>query len=187
MKIDNEVKNQIRKSVIIGEYSDAYKNLFKLYNKHQENVFDRCFVLYNLSLTTKKMGSIEESKKYITEAKLYMADKEGYDTEKGCILWLYIELKRNQIDEKELMEIYQSLKQQHFKYLDEDDKRMIGINGSIEVLKDNYVEAELLLIKCFNMDYIDSANNILEDIKNRNIEKYNELINKYYYNKSMYA
>ncbi|WP_195618863.1 hypothetical protein [Clostridium paraputrificum] len=178
MKIDNDKKNEVRKLYIMEEYERAYRILFKLYNKEQDEILDRCFVLYNISLVTKKMHRYDESKKYILEAKMFMSDKKGYDTEKGCITWLFIELYREQLSDFELIQLYEKLKEYYY-YLDDDNKIIMGLNGNIAVLKDNYVEAEMLIEKCFNMDYIDSAKNILEDIKNRNIDKYNEIMTMY--------
>lgn len=178
MKIDNEVKDKVRKYNMLGEFEQSYRILFKLYNSIQTEIFDRCFVLYNLSLTAKKLNRIDESKMYIAEAKNFMNDKDGYSTEKGCILWLYAELYRNELKDSELMNIYKNLKE-YYSYLDENDEIIIGINSSMNVIQDNYVESEKLFYKCLDMGYIESANNILDDIKNRNIDEYNKVIQRY--------
>lgn len=178
MKIDNEVKNQIRKYNMMQEFEKSYKLLFKLYNKKRDTVLDNFFVVYNISLTTKKLGRIAESKKYIVEIKEFMDDKEGFMTEKGFILWLYMELLKNELTKEEKLINYRKLKQ-YFSYLEEDDEMVIGIKGSIEIIQENYVEVENLISLCFNKNYIEMANNILSELKELNEEKYFMIVNKY--------
>lgn len=178
MVIDNEVKNQIRKCNMMQEFEKSYKLLFKLYNSIQTEVFDRCFVLYNLSLTTKKLERIEESKKYIIETKEYMEDKEGFITEKGFILWLYMELFKNELTKDEKIQNYEKLKT-YFNYLKDDDEMIIGIQSSIEIIKENYVKVEELINQCFDRHYIEMANNILLELKEFNEQKYFIIIDKY--------
>lgn len=178
MVIDDELKSKVVKYYMIDRFYEAYKILFKLYNKDVKSVGDTIFVLYNIALISKKMDRIEESKKYIEEAMSYIEDKEGFNTEKGHIIWLYVELNKKNIAKDKLIEHYESIKNSYY-YYDNESEVILGIDLSIEILRENFAEVESILNKCFSKSYIQTYKNTLKELEQTNKDKYDYFFNKY--------
>lgn len=178
MKIDNEVKNKVVKHYMMNNFYESYRILFKLYNKELKGVGDKIFVLYNMALISKKMDRLEESKKYIDEAMIYVRDKDGFNTEKCHIMWLYIELNKSEISKDKLIEYYQSIKNNYY-YYDDESEVILGIDLSIGLLKEDFAEVENILNKCFSKGYIQTYKNTLKELEQTNKDMYDYFLIKY--------
>lgn len=177
MIIDNECKDNIKRSYLMGEYDQAYRKLFKLNNKILETIEDVYFVKYHLSLMCKKLKRYEEAKIYIDEIKLYLDETYGFTTEKGKVLWLYIELYKNELSDDILLRDYEELKI-YYNNLDKLDEFIIGIDISIGIIQQDYVKVELLLETCLNMNYIENIKNLFYELKESDKNIFSKLLNK---------
>lgn len=181
MKIDNEVKSEIMMNNLLGEYRKSYNILFKLYNNKLESVFDKWYVLYNIALVSKKLNNVEMAKMYVVECQEYMAKTVGYDTEKGKLEWLDLELNKDNLTKEQIIEKYELINN-YFYYLKEFDFEKLGIKSSILLLKKDYDGLEDIINKCYslvhhNERYIEVVKNIILDLKQNDQYGYNKITN----------
>lgn len=181
MKIDDGFKSLVTMNNMMGKYKENYKNLFKLYNSRIDSDFDRWYIIYSLSLVSKKMGLIHQSKMYIEECLRVLNDFKGKSYEKGCTIWLYIELFKKELDDTELLKKYESLKD-YFLCFGEDSYMYFGAEANIYILNNDIDNLIKLIEKCLsnrNKDehYIEVVTNILSCTFKNNVELYSKINN----------
>lgn len=182
MKIDNEFKDSVTMNNMLGNYEENYKKLFKFYNSKIEDSFDRWYIIYSLALVNKKMGLIDNAKLYIDECLSILDTFDEKKYEKGCSVWLYIELYKNDLSYEETLKKYTEL-QKYFTCLGEDSYAYLGAVANVCILKNDYIELIKVIDTCLSnryndKRYIEVVTNIMNDISKNNIELFNK-INKY--------
>lgn len=181
MKINTEVKNEIMMNNLLGEHRKSYNILFKLYNNKLENVFDKWYVLYNIALVSKKLNNIKMAKMYVTECQECMMNTVGYDTEKGKLEWLDLELNKDNLTKEQIIEKYELINN-YFYYLKEFDFEKLGIKSSVLLLKRDYDGLENIINICYSLGhhnerYIEVIQNIMLDLQQNDQYGYNKMIN----------
>jgi tetratricopeptide (TPR) repeat protein len=185
MKIDNEFKDSVTMNNMLGNYEENYRKLFKIYNSKIEDSFDRWYIIYSLALVNKKMGLIDNAKLYIDECLSILDTFDEKKYEKGCSVWLYIELYKNDLSYEETLKKYTEL-QEYFTCLGEDSYAYLGAVANVCILKNDYIELIRVIDTCLSnryngKRYIEVVTNIMNDISKNNIElfnKVNEYLNK---------
>lgn len=182
MKIDNEFKDSVTMNNMLGNYEENYKKLFKFYNSKIEDSFDRWYIIYSLALVNKKMGLIDNAKLYIDECLSILDTFDEKKYEKGCSVWLYIELYKNDLSYEETLKKYTEL-QEYFTCLGEDSYAYLGAVANVCILKNDYIELIRVIDTCLSnryngKRYIEVVTNIMNDISKNNIELFNK-VNKY--------
>lgn len=185
MKIDNEFKDSVTMNNMLGNYEENYRKLFKFYNSKIEDSFDRWYIIYSLALVNKKMGLIDNAKLYIDECLSILDTFDEKKYEKGCSVWLYIELYKNDLSYEETLKKYTEL-QEYFTCLGEDSYAYLGAVANVCILKNDYIELIRVIDTCLSnryngKRYIEVVTNIMNDISKNNIElfnKVNEYLNK---------
>ena len=182
MKIDNEFKDSVTMNNMLGNYEENYRKLFKFYNSKIEDSFDRWYIIYSLALVNKKMGLIDNAKLYIDECLSILDTFDEKKYEKGCSVWLYIELYKNDLSYEETLKKYTEL-QEYFTCLGEDSYAYLGAVANVCILKNDYIELIRVIDTCLSnryngKRYIEVVTNIMNDISKNNIELFNK-INKY--------
>lgn len=182
MKIDNEFKDSVTMNNMLGNYEENYRKLFKFYNSKIEDSFDRWYIIYSLALVNKKMGLIDNAKLYIDECLSILDTFDEKKYEKGCSVWLYIELYKNDLSYEETLKKYTEL-QEYFTCLGEDSYAYLGAVANVCILKNDYIELIKVIDTCLSnryndKRYIEVVTNIMNDISKNNIELFNK-INKY--------
>lgn len=169
MLISSTEKNEIRELMRSKEYLIAQRKLFRLCNSKLETVTDICFAKYNLAWILKKIGELDMSKIYISDLKEYILDIEDenkYISETYSILWLYIELYKEELTKEELITNYVLIRDKVL-YIGEDEIVM-GLNITIDMLKGKYDEVLKNFIFSLEKGYIDTVNNTLESLQKEN-------------------
>nr|DAM23902.1 MAG TPA: hypothetical protein [Caudoviricetes sp.] len=185
MKIDNEFKDSVTMNNMLGNYEENYRKLFKIYNSKIEDSFDRWYIIYSLALVNKKMGLIDNAKLYIDECLSILDTFDEKKYEKGCSVWLYIELYKNDLSYEDTLKKYTEL-QEYFTCLGEDSYAYLGAVANVCILKNDYIELIRVIDTCLSnryngKRYIEVVTNIMNDISKNNIElfnKVNEYLNK---------
>lgn len=185
MKIDNEFKDSVTMNNMLGNYEENYRKLFKFYNSKIEDSFDRWYIIYSLALVNKKMGLIDNAKLYIDECLSILDTFDEKKYEKGCSVWLYIELYKNDLSYEDTLKKYTEL-QEYFTCLGEDSYAYLGAVANVCILKNDYIELIRVIDTCLSNKYngkryIEVVTNIMNDISKNNIElfnKVNEYLNK---------
>lgn len=185
MKINNEFKDSVTMNNMLGNYEENYRKLFKFYNSKIEDSFDRWYIIYSLALVNKKMGLIDNAKLYIDECLSILDTFDEKKYEKGCSVWLYIELYKNDLSYEETLKKYTEL-QEYFTCLGEDSYAYLGAVANVCILKNDYIELIRVIDTCLSnryngKRYIEVVTNIMNDISKNNIElfnKVNEYLNK---------
>lgn len=185
MRIDNEFKDSVTMNNMMGNYEENYRRLFKIYNSKIEDSFDRWYVLYSLALVNKKMGLIDNAKIYIDECLSLLNSFDEKKYEKGCSVWLYIELYKNDLSYEDTLKKYTEL-QEYFICLGEDSYAYLGAVANVCILKNDYIELIKVIDTCLSnryngKRYIEVVTNIINDTSKNNIElsnKVNEYLNK---------
>lgn len=185
MKIDNEFKDSVTMNNMLGNYEENYRKLFKFYNSKIEDSFDRWYIIYSLALVNKKMGLIDNAKLYIDECLSILDTFDEKKYEKGCSVWLYIELYKNDLSYEDTLKKYTEL-QEYFTCLGEDSYAYLGAVANVCILKNDYIELIRVIDTCLSnryngKRYIEVVTNIMNDISKNNIElfnKVNEYLNK---------
>lgn len=185
MKIDNEFKDSVTMNNMLGNYEENYRKLFKFYNSKIEDSFDRWYIIYSLALVNKKMGLIDNAKLYIDECLSILDTFDEKKYEKGCSVWLYIELYKNDLSYEETLKKYTEL-QEYFTCLGEDSYAYLGAVANVCILRNDYIELIRVIDTCLSnryngKRYIEVVTNIMNDISKNNIElfnKVNEYLNK---------
>lgn len=185
MKIDNEFKDSVTMNNMLGNYEENYRKLFKIYNSKIEDSFDRWYIIYSLALVNKKMGLIDNAKLYIDECLSILDTFDEKKYEKGCSVWLYIELYKNDLSYEDTLKKYTEL-QEYFTCLGEDSYAYLGAVANVCILKNDYIELIRVIDTCLSnryngKRYIEVVTNIMNDISKNNIElfnKVNECLNK---------
>lgn len=185
MKINNEFKDSVTMNNMLGNYEENYRKLFKFYNSKIEDSFDRWYIIYSLALVNKKMGLIDNAKLYIDECLSILDTFDEKKYEKGCSVWLYIELYKNDLSYEDTLKKYTEL-QEYFTCLGEDSYAYLGAVANVCILKNDYIELIRVIDTCLSnryngKRYIEVVTNIMNDISKNNIElfnKVNEYLNK---------
>lgn len=185
MKINNEFKDSVTMNNMLGNYEENYRKLFKFYNSKIEDSFDRWYIIYSLALVNKKMGLIDNAKLYIDECLSILDTFDEKKYEKGCSVWLYIELYKNDLSYEETLKKYTEL-QEYFTCLGEDSYAYLGAVANVCILRNDYIELIRVIDTCLSnryngKRYIEVVTNIMNDISKNNIElfnKVNEYLNK---------
>ncbi|WP_195966861.1 hypothetical protein [Clostridium sp. 1001283B150210_160208_E6] len=187
MKIGNDVKSDLRFMFALKKYDECYKKLFVLYNQEQDNVLDRCFVLRSLSLVCRNIKKIDEAKFYIQEAKNIIENENNHKTEQLWTMWAYVELFKDQLSKAERIRYYQYTKEKMID-INADNSLILGLDVSIALEKNDYEKVLDIIDICLQHntedDYINIKNNILNELRTKNIDIYNtakEMENKLLY------
>lgn len=151
------------------------KRLFKLYNCELEDMDDKYFVLINSAIISKRNKNFEGAKIYLNELIDILNKHEGFKMEKAISLWLYIELKKNELTKDELLDIYINI-YDNIKHLGEDDESVLATKGNIAFLNNNYEEVLNIFESCLSRQYIQTSTAILNELQEKNVIIYNKAI-----------
>lgn len=166
-----------------GDFKRLSKILLKAYNKNYTDILDKHFILKNITLVYKKMKLYDISKYYLNLALENIKDKkETYSIEYYDLQWLYIELNKDDLNEEQMINIYEEMVKYH---KERGNKRHYYVlQNNLYLLRKEYYNMESLLIDVCNDDFIlrkDAINEILQDFKTLGDTYYNialKIINK---------
>lgn len=165
-------KNDIRFLMRSGDFEQAYKKLFRCFNKQYESVGDNWFVLYYLSYVCKQLREISKSKYYVEILRDYIYQFKDYNTEKCWALWLYIEINKDSMSKEQLNNEYDKLIEGF--NLPNDSEKIIGLKNSKDVINRNFENVKKNFLKCLEKHYIDTVKAMINEIKDINLELYKE-------------
>ena len=158
---------ELKELFIMGELNKVTRKLVKMNNRNHNYVLDKHFILKNLALTYKKLKKFEISRYYLNlgleniESEKLISPVEYYDLQ-----WLNIELNKDTLNDKQMLEIYEDM----YKYYKKIDHKRneYCLLCNIYRLKKEYDNMEELLYEVCNLDFknIDDAiKEILQDFK----------------------
>lgn len=153
----------------------SIKKLFKLYNCDLEDMDDKYFVLINLAIISKRNKNFDGAKIYLNEIINILNMCDGFEMEKAVSLWLYIELKKNELTKDELLEIYTNI-YNNIKHLGEDDENVLATKGNIAFLNNDYEGILDIFKSCLDRQYIQTSTAILKELYEKNTIIYNKAI-----------
>ncbi|WP_346938097.1 hypothetical protein [uncultured Clostridium sp.] len=158
---------ELKELFIMGELNKVTRKLVKMNNRNHDYVLDKHFIFKNLALTYKKLKKFEISRYYLNlgleniESEKLISPVEYYDLQ-----WLNIELNKDTLNDKQMLEIYEDM----YKYYKKIDHKRneYCLLFNIYRLKKEYDNMEELLYEVCNLDFknIDDAiKEILQDFK----------------------
>lgn len=174
MIISKGERKEIQELLVMND-KKGDKKLFKLYNANLETIDDKYFVLINLAITNKRYGNLDTALTYLNELLTILDKTNDYKMEKAISLWLYIELKKNDLTKDELLNTYYKV-YDNIKHLGEYDENVLATKGNIAFLIGDYNAILDIYKDCLNRQYIGTSTAILNELKNTNALIYNKAL-----------